>query len=34
MGNDLETSELRIFAIFCIKSKEHFIVIQTQYFFI
>ena len=28
IGNDLETSELLIFAIFCIKSKEHLITLQ------
>ena len=28
MGNDLETSELYIFAIFCIKLEERFFVSQ------
>lgn len=27
-GNDLETSELHLFAIFCIKSKEHLTALQ------
>jgi len=33
IGNDLETSELRIFVMFCIKSKEHFYYTAKIVFF-